>query len=571
MKTIPWVLMTLVVVLGGAEAGAQVDTTTDKNALRAQAFKAREDQEHSKAGDLFLKLTKLDPTDPELYLMAGECLENGKRYNDALDILESGRKRFPDELRFSVGIARNYNLKGHELLNSSGKFDSFVVFTLQDCVREAEAVLQKHADNRDMRLILAQTLYTLRELEKCNTQANELVKRFPDHPGGYILLGDLCYQEYVKLLLASREQGADTSKATMGAIAAARDLASQNYQKALSLDKDRVKAYQKLGELCAWNGDRNGALARYAEALVIDPATGVSHDWVRKNIDANQRFDFYKKAADAHLKRPQADKKKVALLIWYAAFARYDQKKWGEAEDLFAQSVVFNPDYVNSYYWAMWAAIQAKALERAARHCGTFATVAPITFADIVRKIEPQASRDSTIEQLDRFATGAYQTNQRAMARDISHVLAAVLDTGEKWNNYAFLCRETGMYKESLAAYKNALVVEPEDPQLLNDCAVILDFHLGTAEQIRQAEGMHRRLMKSRRMIAYESPQLDGQQLQEQAKANLRSAAEMYAKAAKIADKALRTRKVDKKDIERYRTARRDARNNLKKLKPRLK
>jgi tetratricopeptide (TPR) repeat protein len=195
MRTIPHALLILTGVLTAAlanpgavaqptpaaKATAQDSDAAKKNALRAQAFKAKQNREFSKAGDLFLKLQKLDPTDPEPYLLAGECLEKSKRYNDALDVLEAGRKRFPAELRFSVGIARSYNLKGHEVLNTSGKFDNFVLFTLQDCVREAEGVLQKHPDNRDMRLILAQTLYTLRELDKCKTNSEELVKRFPDH------------------------------------------------------------------------------------------------------------------------------------------------------------------------------------------------------------------------------------------------------------------------------------------------------------------------------------------------------------------------------------------------------
>ena len=573
MRAIPCVLLALSAVLANPGIAAQPTPTSaaNKNALRARAFKAKQDREFSKAGDLFLKLQKLDPTDPEPYLLAGECLEKSKRYNDALDVLESGRKRFPAELGFSVGIARNYNLKAHDLLNSSGKFDNFVLFTLQDCVREAEAVLQKHPDNRDMRLILAQTHYTLRELDNCKTHAEELVKRFPGHPGGYILLGDLAYQHYLGLVQASRQKGADTSKEAMQKIAAARDLARERYEKALSLDKNRVTAHRKLGDLHAWNGDRMGALAKYAQALAIDPTTGVSHDWIKRNFGAPKRYDFYKKAAEAHLRLPKADKKKAALLIWYAAFARYDEKNWKQAEELFLECAAANQDYANSYYWAMWAAIQGKARERAARHCAAFATVAPIAFADVIRKIKPKASRDSTIRELDGFAVGAYRSNRRAEGRDISHVLAAVLDTAEKWNNYAFLCRETKMYKESFAAYENALQVQPDDPQLMNDGAVILDYHLGTAGKIRQAERVHNRLMKTRRMIAYRSPPLDEDSLKEQVKANLRRAADMYAEAAKLADRALKSRKVEKKDLDRYRTARRDARNNLRKLKPRLK
>ena len=550
---------------------SQDSDATKKNALRSRAFRARQNREFSKAGDLFLELSKLAPEDPEILLLAGECLEKSKRYNDALDTLEMGRKRFPAELRFSVGIARSYNLKAHDLLNSSGKFDNHVLFTLQDCVREAEKVLQQHPDNRDMRLILAQTHYTLRELDKCKVQAQELTKRFPDHPGGYILLGDLAYQEYVLLLQALRQKGADTSKEANARVTAARDLARTRYQKALSLDKDRVVAHRKLGDLHAWNGNRMGALAKYADALVIDPTTGVSHDWINKNLAASKRYDFYKKAGEAHLKLPKPDKKKAALLIWYAASARYEEKKWKAAESLYVACVTANPDYVESYFWAMWSSLSAGAEDRAARHCASFATVAPIAFADVIRK-QP-TFREPTIQHLGRSAEAAYKSGAAGWpaARDISHVLAAVLDTARQWNNYAFLCRETRMYKESFAAYENAVQVDSEDAQLLNDAAVILDFHLGTPTQIRQAERVHKRLMKTRRMIAYESPRMGQGSLERQARENLHQAAEMYKEAAELADKALKAGKVKKEDLQRIRTARRDARNNLRKLKPRLK
>ncbi len=553
----------------GKPAGQDSDAAK-KNALRSRAFRARQSREFSKAGDLFLELSKLDPEDPEILLLAGECLEKSKRYNDAL---EAGRKRFPAELRFSVGIARSYNLKAHDLLNSSGKFDSHVLFTLQDCVREAKKVLQEHPGNRDMRLILAQTHYTLVELDKCKAQAEQLVKRFPDHPGGHILLGDLAYQEYVRRLQTLRQKGADTSKEAKAKVAATRDLARTHYQKALALDKDRVVAHRKLGDLHVWNGNRLGALAKYADAVVIDPTTGVSHDWIKKNLGADKRYDFYKKAAEAHLKLPKPDKKKAALLIWYAALARYEEKKWKQAEDLFVACVAANPDYVNSYYWAMRSAIQAGARDRAAKHCASFATVAPIAFADVIRTLEPKATRNLVIQHLGQFAEAAYKSGGAGWpaARDISHVLAAVLDAAEEWNNYAFLCRQTEMYKESFAAYEYAVEVDPEDGQLLNDAAVILDFHLGTPTQIRQAERVHKRLMKSRRMIAYESPRMDQGSLERQARENLHQAAEMYKEAAELADKALKSGKVKKDDLQRIRTARRDARNNLRKLKPRLK
>ena len=47
------------------------------------------------------------------------------------------------------------------------------------------------------------------------------------------------------------------------------------------------------------------------------------------------------------------------------------------------------------------------------------------------------------------------------------------------WNNYALAARDvTREYEESLKAYEKALALRPEDPQIMNDTAVILHYYL---------------------------------------------------------------------------------------------
>ena len=49
---------------------------------------------------------------------------------------------------------------------------------------------------------------------------------------------------------------------------------------------------------------------------------------------------------------------------------------------------------------------------------------------------------------------------------------------GDFWNNYALLCRDTGQYEESWRAYRRAVEIEPDNPRTINDCALILLYHL---------------------------------------------------------------------------------------------
>ncbi|MFT7462730.1 MAG: tetratricopeptide (TPR) repeat protein [Pseudohongiellaceae bacterium] len=112
-------------------------------------------------------------------------------------------------------------------------------------------------------------------------------------------------------------------------------------------------------------------------------------------------------------------------------------------------------------------------------------------------------------------------------ARDLLQVLGlADPADADFWNNLAFLCRETGKYEQSYVAYEKAVSLDDTSPRLLNDTALILQYHL------------HRNLDRARFL---------------------------YERAVTLAEAAL-----DEKpstDIAReLRSARTDARNNLSRL-----
>ena len=124
----------------------------------------------------------------------------------------------------------------------------------------------------------------------------------------------------------------------------------------------------------------------------------------------------------------------------------------------------------------------------------------------------------------------AYRQDRKDNSRDLNHVIACLQDSADAWNNYAFLCRETGKFEDAFAGYEHAIEKEPDSPQLWNDAAVILQYHMP-------------------------SP------------ANLERAGTMYGHALELAAKVLADDNASSLSRERASKARSDARLNREKLK----
>ena len=485
-------------LIGCATTNAQETPSQD---FRAQAFAAEKTGDLQKAADLFMKLCKAGAKDLEVLKSGARCLEQTGRYNDALDLLTEGKIKFPAEASFQVGLARVFNLKAASLLRSTGRLDQHAAFNLEDSIRAAKGVLKKWPDNRDARLILANSHYTIGQWDEAKSQAQELVKRFPNHPGGHIVMGDLAFEHFKILRRRASVKNADTSKAAMAKIAGARDSARRHYEKALALDETRVVAHRKLGDVYAWNAELKKALTKYADALRIDPDAPISHDWITKTLKPKERFAFYKQLREAYLKRPGAEKTKEARFVWYAAAALFGDKKYKLGEQLYAHSVTLNPTFLTGYYYAMYSAYFYREDEDAALlYASQYAAKAPIQFADLVRTL-PQASRKGVRQLVEYLAKRALDKGFPAASRDLNHVLAAIVDTADAWNNYAFMARESQQYAESGKAYRNALEIEPDSGQLMNDLGVILQYHKGTKKDLDEAKQLYKKAIAAAKKV----------------------------------------------------------------------
>jgi tetratricopeptide (TPR) repeat protein len=342
------------------------------------------------------------------------------------------------------------------------------------------------------------------------------------------VLAQIAFTRFVRLrrqLLEDEPKGREEAD-LLARIAEQKQLAEAALREAIALDPTRAFALTKLGDLHAWEGRVQEALEQYQLALAVDPEAGVNHEWLRANAAADKRLAMYEKSSREYLARPGASPRKHALLEWYQGYCLFEQKEWRRARVMFEAALAHNPEYQNSRHYAMLAAYWDGDHDAAARHAAAYARENPRGFADLIRSAGAQ---EQVVPVLRYLAQRVYQKGQLEDSRDLNHVLAFVLDTAAEWNNYAFLCRDTGKHEDSLAGYERALELEPESAQLLNDAAVILQYHLATPENQARARAM-------------------------------------YEKAIAYAEQALRDGKLARDERQRNETALRDARSNLARL-----
>lgn len=109
-----------------------------------------------------------------------------------------------------------------------------------------------------------------------------------------------------------------------------------------------------------------------------------------------------------------------------------------------------------------------------------------------------EPSNENAISGLFWVCGRWYETGAMEKAREGYRQLCVVApERAEFWNNYALICRDTGQYEESFRAYTKAVGLSPDDPRLINDRALILQYHLhrdlDLAEQwLVQAEDLSR-------------------------------------------------------------------------------
>jgi len=276
------------------------------------------------------------------------------------------------------------------------------------------------------------------------------------------------------------------------------DAAVADYRAAMKADKNNAQACMKTGEtivLAAYALGTDLAAARKSAAKPWKEALKRN----QSEVNLSMMCQWLHSEAVPLLKSIDRSNGKDATMAWYMGYAEYcapvETRSWDEVRKHFEHALELQPTMHNAQYFlaegAFYEGARIQALGEDTRAANAFRYSAKRwanyleTSGEIHRgTVYAAADQGATaIDQLKWIAGKAVGYGDFDSGISISKwITTAAPNDVEAWNNLAFLYRDSGQAEKSLAAYAKAAELAPEDPQVLNDWAVIYHYYLKTED-----------------------------------------------------------------------------------------
>jgi tetratricopeptide (TPR) repeat protein len=400
---------------------------------------------------------------------------------------------------------------------------------------------------RDAFAALAEAAWYEPDLPTARQAADRAIALQPKNADAWLVRGRVALAQFIsdKDDAAKKALADDEWKAARDSFdRAASELASKGGAEARS---KRAQASVELGHALMWKQDKEGASKAYGVAMSCDPA---SVDFL--GIDqALGPEDFLKAIESAKTSfHSNGDAAAEASLEWWLGYARFDRKKFTEAETAFRAALAKNPQFLNSLYYVYRADYE---LQKYAEAIAALRSYLEADSAGLAQAMS--GSRDLDLARLEYLVgwcvdpekhDGQVDNQDAALLSDVCTRIAP--NEARYWNNLGLFVRDQGdelkrkktptskvefdrLWERSYAAYRRALELSPEDPNYLNDNAVMLHYYL---------------------------------------ERDYDQAIAMYEKAFKNAEALLARKDLDAQKRADVETAKRDSKNNLELLKKKL-
>lgn len=259
------------------------------------------------------------------------------------------------------------------------------------------------------------------------------------------------------------------------------------------------------GHLHVWKKDLDAAVAQYGKGLGLDP-TLANYPQMLSSLGQEKLLAALELGEAEFVRLWGADNAADATLLWWLGWARLQQKQYETAETAFASSVKKFPSYTNCWFYVAVCRFSRQdrggAVEAVKKHF-------ELNAADLAAAIQQNPAYNlAMLDSLVGFcAEKEPPRNLDAAVLSEAQALAKP-DEVRYWNNAGLFYRDGGeplgrskdeakkkqamaLFEKAYECYSKALELQPGDPSILNDTAVMLHYYLD--RDLERAKELYKR------------------------------------------------------------------------------
>ncbi len=471
--------------------------------LIAQGRELLDDDRPQAAEPLFEEAAALPGGAPRGRLWQLRCWMDLGRSNEALDGIDALKRDGLDgpELDYLYGMAFARRAQWHL---ATGVDASSIFLNFQDAAAHLGRAVEAEPDRfRDAHFLLARSTWEMSELERARDAIETSLVYFPEKAANWLLKGRIAFSQH-EVARGEADRPADWPASAH----ALWNEAEAAFRHALELcgnpldDPVRqailTQTAIQFANALVWKRERDEAARMYGLALSWSP-DAIDFDTVRawlRPLETDEPYRGFNLALRAAVlgfrERFPATDPRDASMLWWLGYSHWELGEFEAAETAFLEALAHNPDFTNTWHYI--------ALVRYARDdwpgmIEALKTAWELSPVELVN--EMQLDPELNLEKLDFVTAWCVEHERYLDAAILSEICAETAQFDPRyWNNLGLLLRDEAdrriedeganvtdpelqaLYERAWTAYVRGLEIAPDDGQLMNDTAVMLQYYL---------------------------------------------------------------------------------------------
>ncbi len=424
--------------------------------------------------------------------------------NDALNMTDdlAGSGVEGPDLDYLYGLAFVY--KARKYLRE-GVGGAMIGMHYGDAVTYLQSSTKADAEKYgDAFLPLAEAAWNSQQLELARSAAERAVARPGGGAAAAMMLGEVAFSQFVVANAdEARKEEADAHWQTAFDAFTRAAVAEGRPDEPVAQGR-LARAHKKCADALVWKARIDEAAAQYAVAMGWAPSA-VDYAQLLGSLGQEKLLPTLEEGANNFARCHRGEETQAdATLLWWLGWARFSSKEYAAARTAFQNAYSKWPAYANCLWYTGLCSFHLEELDAAV---DSVIENYQLDSSSLVSSINGSPAFHLSI--IDGLVGHCVAGGRLVEAALLSGAQAtASPDTTRYWNNTGLFYRDAGdvlqksevaadqerrggYYEKALVGYETALALEPDNPALLNDTAVVLHYNLD--RDLARALAMYRR------------------------------------------------------------------------------